>query len=645
MDSLISRVAALEAERKPADGWSKTDFTAEVSEAISSQQQASKLLEDVRKAAEKVTGFDAIYRKKDEEIRRLESVVQEMRRIDLGALEVMEWWDANQQPINDLRQNREVKRNIEELTLRAEAAVQEAGRKATQAKEEALREINRVTHGSSGLVTQITKITERAESAAANSAKQAADQVKQQLADASQQIAEMQRLKQQTQSIVNTAGEQYLNTVRQQLSDFETTKQQLTEQISQREQTYQQLLTQIRQESSSAATKAEQQAVQAAVAKLAERDGLLAQMRDIQQQTSNQIGQIEANTERQVQAVVDGAPATHNTLRKIAEDLEASKRKCLETSQAIVTKLDESLISNTPTVGKLPLYTSRRTLQTQNPQNGLDAVNKQTLDSVKAELSQTINQKAIPETQTTTALGNGAAGKFLKANAAGGLTVPAPVHPDDIATKRFTDATYITATRLQKNGTPTGNEIPVRDERGNIVLPVREPNDNPKAALSYDDAVKLIKNSSIDIDKIEGLTEYVGLRTSQESTKAVNTAKAETTSAKIKEKLLGSTADATNQINKTSQRHKVVVTDSYGKISLDDPENQTDAANKRYVDAKDSEVKQVADAAKLASQQAQITANEAKTTAHQAQQAANNPPSMIVVGNLTENDGKLHVEF
>lgn len=637
LENLVSRVAALEAGSKPEEGWSKTDLRADVSEAISNHEESLRVLEEVRKAAGKATGFQQIYEKKDEQIRRLETVISEFRSAQNGATEIMEWWDANYRPLDELRRNEQAKIDVQKLTERAEAAVQEAGRKATEAKEEALREITRITRDSSGLIAQFEAITQRAESAANSAARDAAQGVKDSLANASQQVSAMERLKREAQTIVSTASETYLDFVRREVGSVEQIRRQIDEKVaeqsrdaeSQREalareieaqkqgiETIKKQVDASKKLVDDSVANVEQRAIDAATRKLEEGNSLLESMREISRSVDQRSQQLGEKINRKIGDLVDGAGEEFRTLGKIQTAIQSTNEEIRSVSEKADTKLPKTDVVDTPTASKVAKYDQNGQLKSSEPTADNSVTTKSFVASEiaksEAKLSQVIESKSIPPELTTTAYGEAAADKFLKVARDGLLKLNKdPVTGPDAVRKSWADATYIPATKIDGHNLRSGL-IVVRGNAGNIAVPQRTTGNGD--AISLKQTKELIAEA-----KQEAITG------------------AEVTGEKVSRAL----QDYMSSSLLPSKRDKLVRTDAHGKIHVGyDATADDDVVRKKYLDTRLQTVSE-----SVSSVSSKANSLEQKITNLEQRVNNLNIDAFMVRGNLTANDNKLHFEY
>lgn len=115
LDSFLESVYEHSHSLIPEDGWSLSDFEADVSEVIG----------DKRDLIDIVTQYDDIERYGEviaEQQGYLDSLADELRLIDQHSewfAEIMEWWDQNYKIINDAQTSLDYKREADEAALEA----------------------------------------------------------------------------------------------------------------------------------------------------------------------------------------------------------------------------------------------------------------------------------------------------------------------------------------------------------------------------------------------------------------------------------------------------------------------------------------------------------------------------------------------
>lgn len=659
LDTLAGQVADLTARSKPDEGWSLSDFTADVSESILRHEEALDILEETRKAASRVTGFNEIYTRKDNQIANLESQVQRLLNAKETSLEIMEWWDANYRPIDDLRKNEQAKIDAEAAARRAKNSADSADTKARQA----IQDIHAITSNSDSLISQFRSLAERAETAAEHAALTAAIKLRGQLADADRQVKAMEDLLAEAQRAIGNLSDTYkaelrkvaapaeeiLANTRDVLTEAQSWSRQFKSEVETKKQDMLQLVetnrTQIlalKQQVDQSVENVEEKAIQAAETKLEEGNTILSNIQAAEQRVNNSISTINSNVDAKVAEIVAGAPQKYNTLLKLANIIETNGQVVSALETTVEGKMDYHSVSNNGDPNTLvKVNPNGDVLLYGDPISASAATRKswvmeqivQAIDGVRAGA---VTSAKISDAVDTAKVSN--RGKVLKVSTAGKiLSEVTPSGNFDVVNKKYFDDNAVKYSEVAAGA--TASMIVRRNTEGKIKA--ADGADNDDVATWGQVLTRL--NGKAESDHTHRTSDIIGFD-AQLGIKITDLVDSEF----IYETLNDSGRITDSVAYAPGKPNRLLALDSQGFLSLNRPPNERyHAANKEFVETTVSPINNSVTSLRSTVTTLQQKIATMENTISQLQQWQNgfNIANYIVEGNLNANDGKFHYQF
>lgn len=227
--SLEKRIEALEAAARPDEGWSLSDFRADVSEVIGDKRDLIKALERIGSVSEQKVLLDQVIKAQSQEVDRLIQDAQRRDEASRAFTSIMDWWDQNYRIIVDAKESLALNKQIVDAANNATNSIDASARSARQASEnferataQKMRDIsntidaakrdlaNTATTASRNLVDSEKKVA-----AAVEAAKKAAtDAAAAEIRKTDGNLAEMKRIQDRVNAAVNAAAQTLTNEVK-----------------------------------------------------------------------------------------------------------------------------------------------------------------------------------------------------------------------------------------------------------------------------------------------------------------------------------------------------------------------------------------------------------------------------------------------
>ena len=227
--SLEKRVEALEAAARPDEGWSLSDFRADVSEVIGDKRDLIKALERIGSISEQKVLLDQVIKAQSQEVDRLIQDAQRRDEASRAFTSIMDWWDQNYRIIVDAKESLALNKQIVDAANNATNSIDASARSARQASEnferataQKVREINNTIDAAkrdlANTATSAARNLADAEkriAATTEAAKKAAvDAAAAEIRKTDGNLAEMKRIQDRVNAAVNAAAQTLTNEVK-----------------------------------------------------------------------------------------------------------------------------------------------------------------------------------------------------------------------------------------------------------------------------------------------------------------------------------------------------------------------------------------------------------------------------------------------
>lgn len=227
--SLEKRVEALEAAARPDEGWSLSDFRADVSEVIGDKRDLIKALERIGSVSEQKVLLDQVIKAQSQEVDRLIQDAQRRDEASRAFTSIMDWWDQNYRIIVDAKESLALNKQIVDAANNATTSIDASARSARQASENferataqkmrdfgntfeaAKRDLaNTATTASRNLADSEKKVAAAVEAAKKAATEAAAAEIRK----TDGNLAEMKRIQDRVNAAVNAAAQTLTNEVK-----------------------------------------------------------------------------------------------------------------------------------------------------------------------------------------------------------------------------------------------------------------------------------------------------------------------------------------------------------------------------------------------------------------------------------------------
>jgi len=227
--SLEKRVEALEAAARPDEGWSLSDFRADVSEVIGDKRDLIRALERIGSISEQKVLLDQVIKAQSQEVDRLIQDAQRRDEASRAFTSIMDWWDQNYRIIVDAKESLALNKQIVDAANNATTSIDASARSARQASENferataqkmrdfgntfeaAKRDLaNTATTASRNLADSEKKVAAAVEAAKKAATEAAAAEIRK----TDGNLAEMKRIQDRVNAAVNAAAQTLTNEVK-----------------------------------------------------------------------------------------------------------------------------------------------------------------------------------------------------------------------------------------------------------------------------------------------------------------------------------------------------------------------------------------------------------------------------------------------
>lgn len=277
---IVSEIKALKAAAKPADGWSLSDFRADVSEVISDKRDLINIVQSFSGAEEQKKQLEQALANQRKEIDRLIALERDRSQAANSFNDILAWWDQNYNIISDAKKALELNQRIVDEAARITREATTARQEMQEAKNTAIQTVNQsVQQGSQTMLSSAELV--------ANKSKEA--------------------LETATASINSTAqNSTEAITAAKKAAEAEVTK-----------------ATDLVRQAAQAVSQAKTEAVKAAAAEVNKANGTLDQIKKAQAQVQSVVDNAKQAISGDITALVDGAPDNSNTLNKLASRINS----------------------------------------------------------------------------------------------------------------------------------------------------------------------------------------------------------------------------------------------------------------------------------------------------------------------------------